>query len=307
MADIIQIRRDLAANWTSANPILAQGEFGWEIDTNALRIGDGSTAYNTLSPVFQNTIGSVFGRTGAVVAQNGDYTAGQITYNNTASGLTGITVQAAVDQLDTRLDAVEALPGAPVDSVYGRTGAVVAVAGDYDADQVDYDNTASGLTATDAQGAIDELAAAPNVPVFQARNTDTTTNINAGLAFLPIMGTIDQPGPAGYFTVLNGNQVTCDLAMKVKVSWSIAMTSTQARANVAIDSVINFATQSVRSYNSYIRAANGHNESSSSGYTILDVAAGDEIGLACQQVAAAGTVTMIDGEAVIIIEVLELL
>jgi hypothetical protein len=44
-----------------------------------------------------------------------------------------------------------------VTSVFGRTGAVTAQASDYDADQVDYDNTTSGLTATDVQAAIDEV------------------------------------------------------------------------------------------------------------------------------------------------------
>jgi hypothetical protein len=32
MADKIQVRRDLAANWTSANPLLAQGEIAIELD-----------------------------------------------------------------------------------------------------------------------------------------------------------------------------------------------------------------------------------------------------------------------------------
>jgi hypothetical protein len=44
-----------------------------------------------------------------------------------------------------------------VTSVFGRTGVVTAQASDYDADQVDYDNTTSGLTATDVQAAIDEV------------------------------------------------------------------------------------------------------------------------------------------------------
>ena len=46
-----------------------------------------------------------------------------------------------------------------VTSVFGRQGAVIAEASDYDADQVDYDNATSGLSATDVQGAIDEVAA----------------------------------------------------------------------------------------------------------------------------------------------------
>lgn len=45
MADIIQIRRDSAADWTSVNPTLAQGEIGFETDTGKIKIGDGATAW----------------------------------------------------------------------------------------------------------------------------------------------------------------------------------------------------------------------------------------------------------------------
>lgn len=48
MADIIQIRRDTAANWTSADPTLAQGELGFETDTLKIKAGDGSTAWSSL-------------------------------------------------------------------------------------------------------------------------------------------------------------------------------------------------------------------------------------------------------------------
>ena len=48
MADIIQIRRDTAANWTSANPTLAQGELGIETDTLKVKAGTGSTAWTSL-------------------------------------------------------------------------------------------------------------------------------------------------------------------------------------------------------------------------------------------------------------------
>ena len=49
MADLIQIRRDTAANWTSANPTLAQGELGVETDTDKIKVGDGSTSWSSLS------------------------------------------------------------------------------------------------------------------------------------------------------------------------------------------------------------------------------------------------------------------
>jgi hypothetical protein len=49
MAQRIQLRRDTAANWTSVNPTLAQGEYGYETDTNKFKVGDGSTAWNSLN------------------------------------------------------------------------------------------------------------------------------------------------------------------------------------------------------------------------------------------------------------------
>jgi hypothetical protein len=45
----IQIRRGTAAQWTSANPILASGEFGYETDTGKFKIGDGTTAWNSIA------------------------------------------------------------------------------------------------------------------------------------------------------------------------------------------------------------------------------------------------------------------
>lgn len=49
MSQIIQIRRDTAANWTSVNPILAQGEMGYETDDKKIKFGDGVTAWNSLA------------------------------------------------------------------------------------------------------------------------------------------------------------------------------------------------------------------------------------------------------------------
>ena len=48
MADVIQIRRDTASAWTSANPTLASGELGIETDTDKIKVGDASTAWTSL-------------------------------------------------------------------------------------------------------------------------------------------------------------------------------------------------------------------------------------------------------------------
>jgi hypothetical protein len=45
----IQLRRDTATNWSTINPILAQGEPGYETDTGKLKFGDGSLHWNDLS------------------------------------------------------------------------------------------------------------------------------------------------------------------------------------------------------------------------------------------------------------------
>jgi len=49
MANKIQLRRDHSTNWTRVNPILSDGEPGLEIDTNAIKYGDGSTAWKDLA------------------------------------------------------------------------------------------------------------------------------------------------------------------------------------------------------------------------------------------------------------------
>ena len=48
MADTLQLRRDTAASWVTANPTLAQAEFGYETDTGKLKLGNGSSAWNSL-------------------------------------------------------------------------------------------------------------------------------------------------------------------------------------------------------------------------------------------------------------------
>jgi len=53
----IQFRRDTSTNWASTNPTPAQGEPCFETDTNKWKIGDGTTAYNSL-PYFVG--GNVF-------------------------------------------------------------------------------------------------------------------------------------------------------------------------------------------------------------------------------------------------------
>ena len=61
MSSIIQVKRGTAAGWTSANPTLNAGEIGFETDTKKMKVGDGSTAWTSLT--YTATDGDVSGVT----------------------------------------------------------------------------------------------------------------------------------------------------------------------------------------------------------------------------------------------------
>ena len=48
MASILKQRRDTAANWTSANPVIPDGQLCFDTTNNTFRIGDGTTVHDSL-------------------------------------------------------------------------------------------------------------------------------------------------------------------------------------------------------------------------------------------------------------------
>ena len=48
MSHRIQFRRDTKSRWAEINPVLMEGEVGLEVDTQNIKMGDGSTAWNDL-------------------------------------------------------------------------------------------------------------------------------------------------------------------------------------------------------------------------------------------------------------------
>jgi hypothetical protein len=86
----IQIRRGTAAQWTSANPTLASGEWGFETDTNKAKIGNGSTAWNSLSYIITGAVGTVTSITAGTGLSGGTITgSGTIAIDSTVATLTG--------------------------------------------------------------------------------------------------------------------------------------------------------------------------------------------------------------------------
>jgi hypothetical protein len=76
MAIQIQFRNDTAANWTSADPVLAIGELGLENDTDQFKIGNGVDTWEDLP------YGGIVGPTGPVSTVPGPQgPAGEISFN----------------------------------------------------------------------------------------------------------------------------------------------------------------------------------------------------------------------------------
>lgn len=155
MADIIQVRRDLAASWTSANPTLAQGELGYETDTGKMKVGDGSTAWTSLGyfePVPSTTLDSsdigvtVQGYDPVLDATTASFTTADETKLGGIEAGADVTDSANVDPLvDTHLNTSTATTG----QYLGWNGADYAwstVSGYTDADVNTHLNTSTALS-----------------------------------------------------------------------------------------------------------------------------------------------------------------
>jgi len=55
MADRLRSKRGTAAEWTAANDLLGVGELGYETDASRLKVGNGSTTWNSLLYIGQTS------------------------------------------------------------------------------------------------------------------------------------------------------------------------------------------------------------------------------------------------------------
>ena len=93
-------------------------------------------------------------------------------------------------------------------SFNGRTGAVLPATSDYDADQIDYDNTTSGLTATDVQDAIDEVNSDLSSHTGNTNNPHSVTATQVGLGNVVNTGDSDTPVSGGTTKFTTGGAYT---------------------------------------------------------------------------------------------------
>lgn len=122
-----RLRRDTAANWTAANPVLASAEPGIETDSGRMKFGDGSTAWTGLPYASQGwaerleTLLALFLFSGDVLVADGSD--GWTRTGTQAFGRALMNVANAADaRVGLELGDLATL-SAPVDILHGGTGA----------------------------------------------------------------------------------------------------------------------------------------------------------------------------------------
>ena len=131
MASRIQIRRDTAANWTSANPALLAGELCYETDSGRMKIGTGANWSSTDYFVYEDTKLAELLDVTITGAAAGDF----LRYNNSSSVWYNDAVNLATDTIGNYVESLVAGTGLTItnNSGEGSTPTIAVSASAYDA------------------------------------------------------------------------------------------------------------------------------------------------------------------------------
>ena len=176
---IFKIRRDTAANWSSNNPTLAAGEMGLDQTNNFIKMGDGSTAWNSLAQFTQN-IENVEDLVGAMVTSNTE-TFISVTYDDSDGTLDFVVPVLDEDNLATdsathlaTQQSIKAYVDAQVTAsdldFQGDSGGALSI--DLDSETLDI----AGGTGIDTAGSSNTLTVAIDSTVATLTGTQTLTN-----------------------------------------------------------------------------------------------------------------------------------
>jgi hypothetical protein len=202
MTSRLQNRRDTAASWTSANPTLAAGEMGLETDTAKWKMGNGSTAWNSLAYAYSAGAQGTTGTQGATGSQG-------------IQGIQGTTgAQGTVGQQG--ITGTQGLTGAQ--GIQGTTGNAGGGISGF--------NAQTGTTYTLVVGDVNKLVTASNtggititipISVFSANDVINVQQINSGqVTFAAASGaTITSTGATSTAPKLRAQYSACSIICTV--------------------------------------------------------------------------------------------
>jgi hypothetical protein len=114
MATQIKLRRDTYQNWYDNNPVLAQGEPGWDLTNKKLKIGDGSTTWRLLA-YFDDQQTDLSAYAGHILpATDVTYDLGSDTKRFRDLYLSGNTINLGGSLISVAQDGTVAIPGVSV-------------------------------------------------------------------------------------------------------------------------------------------------------------------------------------------------
>jgi hypothetical protein len=206
---IIQIRRGLAATWTSLNPILSAGEMGLETDTKKMKVGDGATVWNSLAYRIGQVDNINFsGNTISSVDANGDITldpngTGDVRIADSADLFVGGDVYADNKKLAT-LEYVDAVKqGLDVkDSVRVATTGNITLSGAQTIDGVEVVAGDRVLVKAQTAGSDNGIYVVAASAWSRANDANVSTEVTAGLFTFVEEGTVNQD--SGWVLTTNG-------------------------------------------------------------------------------------------------------
>lgn len=188
----ILFRRDTAATWTSENPTLSEGEIGYETDTDKIKLGDGSTAWNSLSYFAGELDSRTLDNLGDVTY--GSFISGQFLRWNGSAWVNDSTATAV-------------FTGAEIDTV--RIGVTTAN---------EIDTTSGGLTIDSTAGTVtvdDNLVVTGNLTV-----SGTTTTVNTETVTIADNIIVLNSDETGSPTANAGIEVERGTSTNVQLRWN---------------------------------------------------------------------------------------
>lgn len=279
--EAIQFRRGTTAQHDSFTGLVA--ELTVNTETLTVHVHDGSTVAGL--PLLRADLSNL---TGTILASG-------IVYDDTTSNITAGTTQAAIEQLDADLAARPDPVATTIAGISNSTGDIGLVAGKDIA--ITPDAATNSITIA-VDGSFLLPSEMPGAAVAQFTSRSLSTDFNASNVSVP------------WDTTLVGNTAVTKLSDKEiqvteaglwQISVNLSFTSTVARANPRVRFWINGVEQMLSAQSSYIRAASGHNSSSSSMTAVFSLNANDIIEVKTSVAGAAGTVNLNPDESVLVV------